>query len=102
MDFDYKHDLPVDDARARLEALGEYLNSKHGINVTWSGETAKFQGKYMVVSIDGEMTLKPDKVSVKAKDPGMLWRKKAKEYLQGKLAQYLDPKTPVDALRGNK
>lgn len=102
MVFDYKYDLPVEDARARLEVLGEYLRNRHGIQVTWQGDTAAFNGKYMVVKIEGQMALKPGVVQVQGRDPGMLWRNKAKSYLQEKLAMYLDPSTPVDELPRTK
>jgi hypothetical protein len=102
MVFDYKHDFSVEDARARLQVLGEYLKNRHGIVVTWNGDKASFRGKYMVVSIEGEMTLAPGVVHVSARDPGMLWRAKAKSYLQDKLATYLDPNTAVDALPRSK
>jgi hypothetical protein len=102
MVFDYKHDFSVEDARARLQVLGEYLKNRHGIVVTWDGDKASFRGKYMVVSIEGDMTLAPGVVHVAARDPGMLWRGKAKSYLQDKLATYLDPGTPMDELPRNR
>lgn len=95
MEIDYKHELPLDDARARLEVLGEYLHNRHGIKVTWTGDRARFVGKYMVVKIDGEMTLDAGMVKFRGEDPGFLWRKKASEYIQGKLKAYLDPKTTL-------
>ena len=102
MEIDYKHGLPDADARARLEVLGEYLHNRHGIRVTWSGEnSARFHGKYMVVKIDGEMRLEPGIVRFRGEDPGFLWRKKATEYIRGKLLSYLDPKsTLADLPRG--
>lgn len=102
MVFDYKHDLSLEDARARLQVLGEYLKNRHGIAVTWNGDKAAVAGKYMVVSIEAEMALGPGVVHVQGKDPGMLWRNKAKSYLQDKLAAYLDPSTPLEALPRNK
>lgn len=98
MDFDYPHELPKDDAKARLEALGDYLGNRHGIRCTWSGDTGSFNGKYMVVRIQGELRLTDDRVQFSGKDPGMLWRKKATNYMQKKLATYLDPTTPLDSL----
>ena len=98
MDFEYPHALPLEDARARLEALGEYLGKRHGINVNWIGDTGSFAGKYLVVNIQGELKITDGKVLVSGRDPGMLWRKKARSYLQKKLAKYLDAETPVDSL----
>jgi hypothetical protein len=103
MEFDFKHELPPDDARARLEVLGEYLNNRHGIRVTWSDDgRARFNGKYMVVKIDGEMRLENGVVKFRGEDPGFLWRKKATEYIQGKLKSYLDPKTTLGDLPRGK
>jgi hypothetical protein len=97
--IDYDHSLPIEDARARIHALGEYLTNKHGIGVTWSGEDqAKISGKYLVVTIDGTVSVEDEAVRFEGKDPGMLWRGKAKDYLSHKLQKYLDPSTPVDSL----
>ncbi len=99
MEIVYKHPLDAADALARLKALGEYLDRRHGIKVTWaSDQKATFSGKYMVVRIEGDLTLEPGVAHFKGKDPGFLWRKKASEYIEEKLAMYLDPKTPLDKL----
>ena len=98
MKFDYPHSLPQEDARSRLHRLGEYLTNRHGINVQWTGDTGSFRGKYMVVSIEGELTIGDGVVHVSGKDPGFLWRKRAVEYLKRKLATYLDPARPLQDL----
>ena len=99
MEIDHKHGLPVEDARARLQALGEYLHNRHGIKVTWQdADRARFSGKYLVVKIEGEMRLEPGHVRFRGEDPGFLWRKKATEYIQGKLTAYLDPRKTLDQL----
>lgn len=98
MEFEYKYDLPQEEAKSRLEVLGEYLTNRHGIRVTWVGNKANFSGKYMIVTIDGELTVDDGRVHFRGKDPGRLWRKKAIEYMQGKLAAYLAPGTPMEQL----
>ena len=98
MEIDYKHELADEDARARLEALGEYLVNRHGIKVSWEGSRARFEGKYMVVKIAGELTMSEHRVMFRGEDPGFLWRKRALEYMQGKLSRYLDPKIPLSQL----
>lgn len=98
-DIDYEHGLETDEARERLRALGDYLSNKHGIGVTWEGDdSARVHGKYLVVTIEGRMSLEPGVVRFSGKDPGMLWRGKAKDYLNGKLAKYMNPATAVDDL----
>jgi len=91
MEIEHKHSLSEDDARARLKALGEFFENKHGLRITWSGDDrASITGKYLVVNIDGAVELLPGKVSFSGKDPGMLWRGKAKAYLKGKLEKFFD------------
>ena len=89
----------MEDAKARLDALGEYFRNKHGINLAWVSDTkASINGKYLVVKIEGEMNMSEGKVVFSGRDPGMMWRKKATKYIHGKLDDYFDPNTPVDAL----
>lgn len=93
MEIDFQYSLSDTDARSRLEILGQYLANRHGIQVTWTDpQRAKFSGKYLVVKIDGELTLGNGRAQFKGEDPGFLWRSRAKDYIQGKLAKYLDPK----------
>jgi hypothetical protein len=99
MEIEFRYELSDEDARSRLDILGRYLANKHGIQVTWVDPLkARFIGKYLVVRIDGELTLGNALVRFRGEDPGFLWRGRAKEYIQGKLAKYLDPKIPPDQL----
>lgn len=99
MEIDFPYSLSDSDAKARLELLGQYLANRHGIKVTWlDSAKARFAGKYLVVKIDGELSLGNGRALFKGEDPGFLWRNKAKDYIQGKLAKYLDPKNEASAL----
>jgi hypothetical protein len=99
MEIDFPYELSDQDARGRLEILGQYLSNKHGIKVTWLDPAkARFTGKYLVVKIHGELTLGGGCARFRGEDPGFLWRGRAKEYIQGKLAAYLDPRNTPDKL----
>lgn len=99
MEIDFKYALSDEDARSRLEVLGQYLGNKHGIRVTWVEPTrARFTGKYLVVKIDGELTVGNGLAQFRGEDPGFLWRSRAKDYIQSKLAKYLDPKIEFSQL----
>lgn len=102
MQFDYPHSVGLEDARARVGVLCTYLDNRHGIKVTWDGNTGSFDGKYLMVLIQGKMNIEDSRIHFDGKDPGMLWRKKAVKYLKEKLAVYLDPSTPIDQLPTNK
>jgi hypothetical protein len=77
MEIDFKYALSDEDARSRLEVLGQYLGNKHGIQVTW---------------------VEPMRAKFRGEDPGFLWRNRAKEYIKDKLAKYLDPKVELAQL----
>ena len=99
MEIDFRYALSDEDARSRLEILGHYLGNKHGIQVTWVEQMrARFSGKYLVVRIDGELTIGNGQAQFRGEDPGFLWRNRAKEYIQSKLAKYLDPKAELSQL----
>lgn len=99
MVIDFKYALSDQDALSRLQVLGKYLTNRHGIQVTWVDDTrARFSGKYLVVRIDGELTVREGRAQFKGEDPGFLWRNRAKDYIEGKLAKYLDPQSPLEQL----
>ena len=99
MEIVYPYSLSDDDARSRLKLLGNYLSNRHGIQVTWVDDTrAHFTGKYLLVKIDGELTLGSGHARFKGHDPGFLLRNRARDYIQGKLAKYLDPEVQPTAL----
>ncbi|MCP4445686.1 MAG: hypothetical protein GY811_10155 [Myxococcales bacterium] len=102
MQFDYPHSVGLEDARARVDVLCIYLRNRHGIKVNWNGNTGSFDGKYLMVTIQGKMQIEDAQIHFDGKDPGMLWRKKAVEYLKEKLAVYLDPNTPIAELPTDK
>jgi len=102
MKFDFAHKLAKEDARERLHKLGEYLQNRHGIQVSWNADRGRFRGKYLIVHIEGELTLGEGVVHVSGKDPGFLWRGRAGDYLKSKLALYLDPNRPVQDLPTGK
>ena len=92
MEIDFPYALSDDDARARLQLLGQYLQNRHGIQITWLEDTrAKFAGKYLVVRIVGELVFGNGRARFQGEDPGFLWRNRAKDYIQSKLEKYLDP-----------
>jgi hypothetical protein len=96
--IEHPHGLSDGDAKARAMALGDYLQSKHGLTVSWEGGRARISGRYLVVTIEGTVDVRPGVVVFEGKDPGLMWRNKARTYLERKLATYLDPGTPLESL----
>jgi hypothetical protein len=94
------HSLPLEDARARVQALLDYWARKYNVRATWNGDKATFAGKAMGITIDGHLTLAPRQITGEASDPGMLLRGQAKKYLDRKFADYLDPKKSLADVQG--
>ena len=72
-----------------------YWGKKYGVKATWTGEVAKFAGKVMGISFDGQLSVLAGKIAGDAIDPGFLLRGQAQKYLVKKFADYLDPSKSV-------
>ena len=92
------HGLSADEARLRIEALGDYYANRYGAQVSWSGGQARVIGKWTVVTLDVAVNVSAADVRVRAPDPGRLLRKKMIGYAERKLRAYLDPSVAVSAL----
>jgi hypothetical protein len=99
MKIEKAHSFTPEEAKKRLEALGDYLRNKHGLQVTWSGDRASFSGRFLVVTIKGTLSLQPNKAVFEGEDPGFLWRGKAKDYIESKLRIYLDSARKLEELK---
>lgn len=92
MELWHDHQFTTEEARERIRALGDYMQNRHGMQVTWmSDDSLHLKGKYTVVEIDAQVRLEAGRVHVQGKDPGMLMRGTAKKYVASKLEAYLDP-----------
>jgi len=98
MTLEVAHTFSREDARARIEALGDYFANKYNVDVGWSGDRANIKAKYMMLKVDGHIDILDDNVVLEGPDPGRLLRNKATDYLRKKLLKYLDPATALDDL----
>lgn len=99
MELDIPHSLALEEARARLQALCDYMQHRHGAQVTWiEQDRATIRGKYAVFAITAELRIEPGRVHVQGTDPGLALRAAAKKYVSGKLLFYLDPARAPDSL----
>lgn len=98
--FDVGHKLEKDEALRRAKKLLDYWGNKYGIKTEWNGDTAKLDGKVMGITLAANMTITDSAVNGEASDPGMLFRSKARKYLEEKFAEALDPNTNVDKMMG--
>jgi hypothetical protein len=91
MSFSVPHSLSKDEARKRIEGLGQHWLTKYGLKVDWSGDKARLAGKVMGIPVEADLEVLDHAVSAVATDPGFLFRDKAKKYVQEKLTRALGP-----------
>jgi hypothetical protein len=99
MQLDRAYQLDEEDALARLRALSDYWTKRHGIVARWSGNEVALSGKVKGVKFEGQVRIGGGRL-VGEMDAGFLAEKLgARKYVEGKLDDYLDPKTTLDELR---
>ena len=72
MNFEYPYQVSKEEARERLGVLGEYLANRHGLKANWTENSGTFTGKYLMVKIEGSLTIADGVVKFQGRDPGRL------------------------------
>jgi hypothetical protein len=98
MKFQQPHSLPKEEALRRIEKLTRHWQTKHGVNVTWTGDSARLVGTVSGISFDAKVVVAERQVDAEGTDPGMLVRAMATAYFKKKLADYLDPRKSLEDL----
>ena len=99
MTLERRYDLPEDEALDRAHALTDYWARKHGVNVEWRAGEVRLYGRVLGVKFDGTVKVGGGVIRA-AMDAGFLAeRLGARQYVERKLDDYLDPRNTVEALR---
>jgi len=101
VDVVVSHTLPQADAKARIEALGDYYSNRYAAKVTWDGDHARVVAKWSVVKLDVAVDVTSSEVRLKAPDPGRMLRSRMVGYAERKLRSYLDPNRELESLARN-
>lgn len=99
MKFEVPHTLSKDEAKQRVEALTRYWQSKYGVSSQWQGDGATINGRVMGIKLEASFQVTDAGIAGEGTDPGMLFRSKAKEYLNHKFRSFLDPKKSLEDLK---
>lgn len=97
MDFEKPHGFGKDEALARMRALTDYWQ-KHGVSSSWTGDRGQISGKIKGFSFSGEIVVEERRIRAKV-EANLIARKVGGAYVQGKIGDYLDPKTTLEALQ---
>lgn len=83
------HTLTLEEARARMEALGDYYRARHHASVSWHEDVVTIDVRYLGVRVSVRARLEAHAVQVDASDPGFLLRSRGAKYLDAKIRRYL-------------
>jgi hypothetical protein len=95
----YPHQLPQDEALARLRALADYWQTHYGVQTEWQGFCGRVSGKVLGIRFGGTFSVEPDHVRGQLEAGFLGERLGGRSYVLRKLAHYLDPERPLTALR---
>jgi len=98
IELEIEHTLSPASAHARMQALGEYYQHRHGAHVVWAETNGEIEVKYIGIKLVVRVRVEPRRVHCEAPDPGFLLRKRGAEYLRRKIGRYLDPSVAIEAL----
>ena len=99
MKEDFYHSLRREDARARLQALGEYWGAHYNVHTEWDGYRATIRGKVLGIRFHGLVTINLDHVRGELFSGFWGARLGGRGYLLRKLKVYLDPHHSLEELR---
>jgi hypothetical protein len=99
MQFEKPHSFTQEEALTRLQALTDYWSAKHGVQISWSGNTGQVKGKVKGVKFEGTMTVTGDLLTADIKAGFLAEKLGGKQYVESKLDDYLDPSNSVEALQ---
>lgn len=98
IEVDVPHTLGVEEAVARMAALGEYFRARYQARVAWpTAQRARLSASYALVRLEVDLDVRADRVVVSGEVPRLL-ATKARDYTVRKVQNYLDPATPLAAL----
>ncbi len=98
LSLEVSHALGRELAKKRMELLIQRWERKYGLRSSWAGDTARLSGTVMGISLQATLEVSDQSVRGEASDPGILFRNKAKKYLEQKLGLYLDPSNTPEGL----
>jgi hypothetical protein len=94
----HPHGLPREEALSRLRLLGEYWRTRYNVRTVWSGYRGEVSGRVFGIRFSGTVTVEPDLLIGELR-AGFLGEKLGgRGYVKRKLAEYLDPRVPLESL----
>jgi hypothetical protein len=99
MKLDKPHGYSQEEAVARIRALTDYWDTKHGTRTVWDGNRAHIKGRVKGISFDGTFSVLDNRLDAEVKVGFLAEKIGGKSYVLRKLDDYLDPNNSLEELR---
>jgi len=99
MKLDRTHSFSQEEAVARVRALTDYWDTRHGTHTDWQGSTARIKGKVKGLSFDGTFSIDERHLVAEVKVGLLAEALGGRGYVERKLTDYLDPARTLEELR---
>jgi hypothetical protein len=99
MKLDKPHSHSQEDAVARIRALTDYWDTRHGTRTVWTGNSARISGKVKGLSFDGTFTVEERRLIADVKVGFLAEAIGGRGYVERKLDDYLNPNNTLESLR---
>lgn len=99
MNFEKTFGFARDEALGRLKALTDYWAKKYGVHIEWDGFEGRVSGKVRGVKFSGTIQVEENRLTADIKAGFLAETLGGKQYVDGKLNDYLDPANSVEDLR---
>lgn len=93
------HTFSREEAIARVQALTTYWDTRYGTSTSWQGNQATITGKVKGIKFNGTFTVDDRELRADVKVGFLAEKIGGKDYVERKLAAYLDPKATLKELQ---
>jgi len=99
MKLERTYGFSEDEAVARVRALTDYWDTRHGTRTVWQGTTARISGKVKGISFDGSFSFNGNRLLADVKVGFLAEKIGGRAYVERKLDDYLNPQNSLEALQ---
>ena len=99
MKLERTYKFPEEEAVARVRALTDYWDTRHGTRTVWQDNTALIKGKVKGISFNGDFRFQGNRLLADVKVGFFAEKIGGRAYVERKLDDYLDPANSLESLQ---
>lgn len=99
MKLERNHGFSDEEAIARVRALTDYWDTRHGTRTVWQTNSARINGKVKGISFDGSFRFEGGRLLADVKVGFLAEKIGGRAYVERKLDDYLNPANSLESLQ---